>query len=190
MAGRHATLPVNDLHFDIDEPEQENIERNSVSSVQESVLLMKTSLRQPANTVMQHRPKIEVGPWMPTNSDTVSVINESAALMATKKGRLTSNLRAPDGVTTALLAGNSRSSGHIVHAGVDPQKYGSMQLRHSILRMSASKTSLGSGLRKCASVEFVLDHVHHQAAQSFYASTSSIGREPRYGCGAKDKQSV
>ncbi|OWY94318.1 hypothetical protein PHMEG_00035985 [Phytophthora megakarya] len=132
---------------------------------------------------MQHSPNAElVYPWVPTDSGAVNIITESVMVTPTTKYaavRSESALRARDGVTTALLS-SSQPLKNEVHCGTEPLLgYGSMQRRQSILRMTASRTSSGQGLKKSASVEFVLDHAHQQMAQSIYASTSSIGREPR-----------
>ncbi|POM64090.1 Hypothetical protein PHPALM_20433 [Phytophthora palmivora] len=137
---------------------------------------------------MHHPPNAElVYPWVPTDPGTVSIITDSAMVTPTTMYatavRSEPGPRTCDNVTTALLAGSSKTLKNDVHSGPEPPLgYGTnvaMQRRHSILRMSASRTSSGPGLRKSASVEFVLDHAHQQMAQSIYASTSSIGREPR-----------
>ncbi|KAE9047821.1 hypothetical protein PR003_g548 [Phytophthora rubi] len=180
-------LPVCDLRPDDDEPEEEDPRRNSFASGESSALIVKPpplQLAVVAETSMQHPANAElVYPWVASDPGAVSIITESS--MMTPTTLYATAVRSEpgprrEGVTTALLA----SSPHTLkNGGVEkPLGYGtnvSMQRRHSILRMSASKTASGHGLRKSASVEFVLDHAHQQAAQSLHASTSSIGREPR-----------
>ncbi|KAF4036757.1 hypothetical protein GN244_ATG11473 [Phytophthora infestans] len=187
MADPQAALPVCDLRLDIDEPEEEDSSRSSPVNGESSALIVKPPPLQlaVAAATMQHVPNAElVYPWVPTGPDAVSIITQStmttSPTLFTTAVRSEPGLRTRDGVTTALLSGNSHTSKNNDHSRMDPpQGYGSMQRRKSILRMSASKTSSGNGLRKSASVEFVLDHAHRQAAQSIHASTSSIGREPR-----------
>ncbi|KAG6976139.1 hypothetical protein JG688_00001671 [Phytophthora aleatoria] len=187
MADPPAALPVCDLRLDVDEPEEEDASRSSLVCGESSALIVKPPPLQLAvgADTMQHPPNAElVYPWVPTGPDAVSIITESTMMTSptlyTTAVRSEPGPRTRDGVTTALLAGSPHTLKNNAHGGVEPpQGYGSMQRRHSILRMSASKTSSGNGLRKSASVEFVLDHAHQQAAQSIHASTSSIGREPR-----------
>ncbi|KAH7488344.1 hypothetical protein PRIC1_007539 [Phytophthora ramorum] len=175
-------IPVCDLRPDDDEPEEEDLRRNSLNSGESSALIVKPPPLQLAETSMQHPVNAElVYPWVATDPGAVSIITESAMMTPTMlyatAVRSEPGPRVREDVTTALLAGNKPTSMNDVNCG-----YGTsvtMQRRHSILRMSASKTSSGNGLRKSASVEFVLDHAHQQAAQSIHASTSSIGREPR-----------
>ncbi|ETI34396.1 hypothetical protein F441_18869 [Phytophthora nicotianae CJ01A1] len=187
MADSQAALPVCDLRLDVAEPEEEDASRNSLASGESSAVIVKPPPLQVAVAAdsMQHAPNTElVYPWVSTDPDAVSIITESTMMtspkLCTMAVRSESGPRGHDGVTTALLGGSPRILKNNVNGGMEqPQGYGSMQRRHSILRMSASKTSSGNGLRKSASVEFVLDHAHQQAARSIYASTSSIGREPR-----------
>lgn len=194
MADPQTKFLVYDHHPDHEEPEDEDARRNSLTSGERSALIVKPpplrlEVAADAGTSMQHPTNTElVYPWLATNSDTVSVITESAMMMPTTlyatAVRSEPGPRVREDVTTALLAGSPQTSKNDVRCCVvdPPLGYGtnvSMQRRHSILRMSASKTSSAHGLRKSASVEFVLDHAHQQAAQSIHASTSSIGREPR-----------
>ncbi|KAG7392284.1 hypothetical protein PHYPSEUDO_001388 [Phytophthora pseudosyringae] len=187
MADPQAAPPACDLRPDDEEPEEEDARRNSLASGESSALIVKPPPLQLvvlADTAMQHPANTElVYPWMPSDPDAVSVITESARMTSTPLYATVCSEPGPrvrDGVTTALLAGSPQTLKNDVHGGAElPQGYGSMQRRHSILRMSASKSVSGNGLRKSASVEFVLDHAHQQAAQSIHSSTSSIGREPR-----------
>ncbi|KAG1711866.1 hypothetical protein DVH05_009107 [Phytophthora capsici] len=184
MADPQIVLSVCDLRPDDDEPEEEDVRRNTESSA----LIVKPPPLQlivAADTAMQHPPNAElVYPWVPTDSGVVNIITESAMVTPTAMYataiRSEPGPRARDGITTALL-GNSPQSlkNNVRNATEPPHGYGSMERRHSILRMSASKTASINGLRKSASVEFVLDHAHQQAAQSIHSSMSSIGREPR-----------
>ncbi|KAK1947129.1 hypothetical protein P3T76_001139 [Phytophthora citrophthora] len=184
MADPQVVLSVCDLRPDDDEPEEEDVRRSRESNA----LIVKPPPLQlivTADSAMQHPPNAElVYPWVATEPGAVSIITESAMVRPTTVYataiRSEPGLRVRDGVTTALLGNSPQTLKAHVHNGTEPpQGYGSMQRRHSILRMSASKTASSNGLRKSASVEFVLDHAHQQAAQSIHASTSSIGREPR-----------
>ncbi|KAL3674387.1 hypothetical protein V7S43_000343 [Phytophthora oleae] len=184
MADPQVVLSVCDLRPDDDEPEEEDVRRNTESSA----LIVKPpplQLTVTADTAMQHPPNAElVYPWVPTDPGAVSVITESTMMTSTTLYATAIHSepgpRVRDGVTTALLGNSPQTLKNDVHSGAElSHGYGSMQRRHSILRMSASKTASCNGLRKSASVEFVLDHAHQQAAQSIHASTSSIGREPR-----------
>ncbi|GMF09375.1 unnamed protein product [Phytophthora lilii] len=160
---------VCELRPDDDEPEEEDARRTS------SALIVKPP---PLQLAMEHAPNAElVYPWVASDPGAVSVITDSAMITSSSMYATAVRSEPALGVTTALLAGSPQP----LKANA-PLGYGtnvSMQRRHSILRMSASKSASGNGLRKSASVEFVLDHAHQQAAQSIHASTSSIGREPR-----------
>jgi hypothetical protein len=183
-----AAIPVCDLRPDDDEPEEEDARRMTRTSRESSALIVKPPPLQLAAvdpTMQQQQPNAElVYPWVPTDPGAVSVITGSAMMTSTtlyaSAVRSEPGPRTREGVTTALLAQGAKSD---TRCGKEsPLGYGtnvSMQRRHSILRMSASKASSSPGLKKSASVEFVLDSVHQQAAQSIHASTSAIGREPR-----------
>ncbi|KAG7400122.1 hypothetical protein PHYBOEH_006830 [Phytophthora boehmeriae] len=165
-------MPVCDLRPDADEPEEEDARRRRRSS---SALIVKPPPLQVAD--VDHPVDAElVYPWVASDPGAVSVISDSA--MMTSPLLYATAVRSEPGphVATALLPGNNSQSVH----RETPLGYGTnvkMQRRHSILRMSPSKT--GHALRKSASVEFVLDHAHREIARSIHASTSSIGREPR-----------
>ncbi|GMF43765.1 unnamed protein product [Phytophthora fragariaefolia] len=191
MADPQAARPVSDFRPDDDEPEEEDPRRSSLASGESSALIVKPPPLQLAvapETDMQHPANAElVYPWMSSEPGAVTVLTESS--MITPTTLYATAVRSEpgprcEGVTTALLASSPHTMKNDSNCSAEkPLEYGtnvSMQRRHSILRMSASKTASGQGLRKSASVEFVLDHAHQQAAQSLHASTSSIGREPRY----------
>ncbi|CAI5746048.1 unnamed protein product [Peronospora destructor] len=190
MAYPRTAIPVSVLHYDEEEPEEEDTLRDISTSGRSSALMVKPSpLQLPeAARSMQHQINDEiVYPWLHTDPSTVNDTTESSVMIPTTLYGLVHSKPGSwvrDGVTTALLSGSSQNSRSNVCRGVDaPLGYGTnveMQHRHSILRMSASKTSSSyHGLKKSASVEFESDHIHLKTAQSLYASTSALGREPR-----------
>ncbi|CAI5701160.1 unnamed protein product [Peronospora effusa] len=190
MADPRTTIPVNVFHHDEEEPEDEDTLMNIPASDRSSALMVKPPpLQVPeAGRSLQHEINDEiVYPWLHTKSSTVTDTTESSVMIPTTLYGLIHSDSDPwvrEGETTALLAGSLQDSKSNVRWEVNSSlEYGTnveMKHRHSILRMSASKTTSSCHeLRKSASVEFKFDHVHLKAAQSLYASTSSLGREPR-----------
>ncbi|CAH0480877.1 unnamed protein product [Peronospora belbahrii] len=172
MADTQTAIPMGSFDSDNEEPEEEDTCRHIVTSGISGALIVKSSpLQMPvavdAGMSKQHPTNAElVYPWQHKNLSAVSIISEPSMTMS-----------------TALLPSSLPNMKNNVCCGVNsPLGYGTnveMQRRHSILRMSANKTCSSHGLRKSASVEFEFDHTRQQAMHSIYASTSSVGREPR-----------
>ncbi|RLN96844.1 hypothetical protein BBJ28_00017955 [Nothophytophthora sp. Chile5] len=191
MTDSQSALPECDLRLDDDEPEEEDQRRRSLSGGTSRALIVKPPPLQPAANPITDSPEQYLGgqervyPWVMTDPGAVSVILESAMMTSTTlRTAAVQSEPGPRGqktVTTALLAGSPQSAYRRSESALGYGTNIEMHRTHSILRMSASATSSGHGLRKSASVEFVLDHVHQhkEMAQSIHASTSSIGREPR-----------
>lgn len=194
MANPQTAIPVSVLYLDDEEPEDEDACKNISTSGESRTPMAKPPLLQlsvaaDAGISIEDSTNAElVYPWLQhTGSSPVRVTTESSVMLPMTlyepvvHSEPSSWVR--EGVTTALLTSRPQNSTSNVRCGVEsPLGYGTnieMQHRHSILRMSASKTSSSHGLRKSVSVEFEFDHVHQRAAQSIYASTSSLGREPR-----------
>ncbi|TDH69025.1 hypothetical protein CCR75_000901 [Bremia lactucae] len=171
MAGRHPALSAWNCAPHNTEPEEEDIIHGYISSKETSEIITKASSRHSTALTEGAMRAEPMHSWAYTGSDTVSVISESSIRMPTTlyPSVVHSNPCLRD--STALLGGNLRVQSQM-------EGYGSMEHRHSILRMGASKTSSGSGLRKSVSVEFVLDHALEHAPK-YYTSTSLSGREPR-----------
>ncbi|KAI9911998.1 hypothetical protein PsorP6_008942 [Peronosclerospora sorghi] len=169
----------------VEEPEEEDAHRNNLSNgqcialtVQSPPLKKTVAMQQPTNAK-------RVYPSLSTDSDAIADSNESSMMMSTIPNTASIyseySPRCNQDVRTALVDSqdNLNRNRHGMEPSLGYGTYGFVQPGQSILRMGASKISSGHGLKKSASVEFVLDHTHDQVAHNIYASTSSIGREPR-----------
>ena len=193
MTAPQTRIPVRVFDYGIEEPEEEEeTHENYYNSDGDSAAVVKPLLiRDPVPDgagILKHYPT-NVGPWLPIGPGVVDGMSHSpiraSLTMHDKTVCSDPGTYVSDSVMTALLCGSpQRHLPNDVHCQIkSPLTYGtnvSTPQRHSILRVSAGHIDNGRhGLRKSASVDFVLDRNLEQSVPSIHASMSFIGREPR-----------